>query len=188
MYHFRILLLSICFFSINLNAQTDYGETLKSRLYVGGTFGLSIGSISYIDLSPMVGYNINRYLSGGVGMTYMFYSERNGSESIRRNFYGGRIFTRILPLPDLLPGIFLHGELESINNERYIKKNNSTNPELARAWTPAVLVGAGFRQQAGTNSYFTVSVLYNTLDDGTEESTFYDGPLIYRVGFILGLY
>ena len=180
MYHFRLLLLIICLFSVNLKAQTDYGETVKSRLYVGGTFGLSIGTSSNIDLSPMVGYNINRHLSGGVGMTYMFYSYRNGSESIRGNFYGGRIFTRILPLPDLLPGIFLHGELESINND--------INPLPPRVWTPAVLVGAGFRQQAGTNSYFTVSVLYNALDDGTIESTIYGGPLIYRVGFIFGLY
>ncbi len=188
MYHFRFLLLIICLFSVNLEAQTDYGETLKSRLYVGGTFGLGFGTYTNIDLSPMVGYNFNRHLSGGVGMTYMFYSYRNGSQSIRGNFYGGRIFTRILPLPDQLPGIFIHGEFESINNERYITKNPYTNPELARAWTPAVLVGAGFRQQAGTNSYFTVSVLYNTLDEGTPESTIYGGPLIYRVGFIFGLY
>ena len=106
MYHFRLLLLIICLFSVNLKAQTDYGETVKSRLYVGGTFGLGFGTYTNIDLSPMVGYNFNRHLSGGVGMTYMFYSYRNGSESIRGNFYGGRIFTRILPLPDLLPNIF----------------------------------------------------------------------------------
>lgn len=185
MNYFRFLVLFTCLTTSQLYSQTDYGETLKSRLYVGGTFGLGFGTYTNIDLSPMIGYNINRHLSGGVGATYMFYSYRYGSESIRGNFYGGRVFTRIAPLPDQLPGLFIHGEYESINNERYVPSNIFS---LTRAWTPAVLIGAGFKQQAGTNSFFTVSVLFNALDDGTQESTIYGGPLIYRVGFIFGLY
>jgi long-subunit fatty acid transport protein len=58
-------------------AQTEYGETLKSRLYVGGNFGLGFGTLTSIDVSPMIGYNINRHFSGGVGATYMYYSYRN---------------------------------------------------------------------------------------------------------------
>ena len=189
MNHLRLIALFFTFlYSLNTQAQTEYGETLKSKLYLGATFGLGFGTYTNIDVSPMIGYNINRHFSAGLGMTYMYYSYRYGNERIQGNFYGGRIFTRILPLPDLMPGIFLHGELESINNERYITVNPALNPVLARVWTPALLVGAGFRQKAGNNSYFTVSLLYNTSYNGTAESSIYSGPLIYRVGFILGLY
>ena len=183
-----IALICTFLFSLNTQAQTEYGETIKSKLFVGSTFSLGFGTYTNVDISPMIGYNINRYFSAGLGATYMFYSYNNGAERIQGNFYGGRIFSRIMPLPDLLPGIFLHGEMESINNERYIAINPNTFPVLTRTWTPAVLVGAGFRQKAGNNSYFTVSILYNLSDDGTSASTIYNGPLIYRVGFILGLY
>jgi hypothetical protein len=183
-----IILLLTFALSGSIQAQTEYGETFKSRLYVGGNFGLQFGSLTSIDLSPFVGYNINRHFSAGLGMTYMFYSYRFANVNYRSSFYGGRIFTRIRPLPDQLPGLFLHGEYESINNERYVQKDPNSPYVLARAWTPAVLAGLGFRQQAGTNSFFTISILYNVLDDGTAQSSVYGGPLIYRVGFVFGLY
>ncbi len=189
MMQLRFTLIICLFCSVGkINSQTEFGESFKSHLYVGGTFGLGFGTYTNIDLSPLVGYNINRHFSAGVGMTYMYYAYRYGNESVRGNFYGGRLFTRILPLPDQLPGLFLHGEYESINNERYIQKDPSSPYVLARAWTPAILIGAGFRQQAGANSYFTVSILYNLKDTGTASSTIYGGPLIYRVGFVFGLY
>ena len=189
MFRIRILLfISLSFFGKIAHSQTDYGDTFKSHLYVGGTFGLGFGTNTNIDVSPLVGYNINRHFSAGLGMTYMFYAYRMGTESYRGHFYGGRVFTRILPLPDQLPGLFLHAELESINNERYIQKYVNSPFVLDRVWTPALLVGAGFKQQAGNNSYFTISILYNVLGDGTITSSIYGGPLIPRIGFIYGLY
>jgi long-subunit fatty acid transport protein len=170
------------------NAQTNYGEDFKSRLYVGGTFGLGLGTVTNIDLSPMIGYNINDYFSGGVGMTYMFYSYNQPGQDVRTSFYGGRLFLRAVPLPQTLPGLYLHAEIENINNERYIADPVSGFYNLQRAWTPGILVGPGFRQQAGSNSYFTIGLYYNLLDDGTAESSIYNGPIVYRIGFIFGLY
>lgn len=171
---------------LGTQAQTEYGETLVSRLYAGGNFGLGFGTLTSIDVSPMIGYNINRHFSGGVGATYMYYSYRNYTgQSERASFYGGRIFGRIVPLPDMLPNIFLHGEIESINNERWVE-NEFGAFEFKRAWTPAVPVGAGFKQMAGENSFFSITILWNLLDDGTQASSIYGGPLLYRVGFIFG--
>jgi long-subunit fatty acid transport protein len=56
---------------IGVKAQTEYGETLISRLYAGGNFGLGFGTLTSIDVSPMIGYNINRHFSGGVGITHI---------------------------------------------------------------------------------------------------------------------
>lgn len=180
-----VFFISVCYCA---NSQTEYGETLKSRLYVGGTFGLGIGTVTNIDISPMVGFNINRHFSAGLGTTYMFYSYRYGSINYSSHFYGGRVFGRIVPLPDQLPSIFLHGEYETINNEREIQEDFNSPYILKRTWTPALLIGAGFKQQAGNNSFFTATILYNAIDDGTSANTIYGGPLVYRVGFIFGLY
>ncbi len=170
-----------------LHAQTEYGETFASRLYVGGNFGLGFGTFTSIDISPLAGYNFNRVFSAGIGGTYMYYQYRYGNDSERASFYGARIFARALPLPEILPNIFLHGEYESINNERWVE-GPIGNFEFKRTWTPAVPVGLGLRQPAGQNSYFTIMVLWNMLDDGTQASSIYGGPLIYRVGLIVGLY
>lgn len=171
-----------------LIAQTNYGEDFKSRLYVGGTFGLGLGTVTNIDLSPMVGYNINDYFSGGFGMTYMFYSYNQPGQDVRTSFYGGRLFLRSVPLPQTLPGLYLHAEIEHISNQRYIANPVTGLYSLKRAWTPGILVGPGFRQQAGSNSYFTIGLYYNVLDNGSAESSIYNGPIIYRIGFIFGLY
>lgn len=171
---------------LQLHAQTQYGETHRSRIYTGGNFGLGFGTFTQIDLSPLVGYNFTPVLSAGLGTTWMYYSYRYGNVSERASFYGGRVFTRLVPLPEIMPAIFLHAEFETINNERWIE-NDLGMFELKRTWTPAVHIGPGFRQQAGENSYFTFTVLWNLLDDGTSQSTIYGGPLNYRVGFIFGL-
>ncbi|MEX1190309.1 MAG: hypothetical protein WED33_13705 [Bacteroidia bacterium] len=171
-----------------LKAQTEYGESFKSHLYVGGSFGLGLGTITTIDISPMVGYNFNRYLSAGVGATYLFYSQNLPGQDYRTSFYGTRVFARAVPLPDLLRGLFLHAEYETMNNERYTQDDPFGPIVLKRAWTPAILIGPGYRSQLGANSFFTLSLYYNILDDGTPQSTIYGGPIVYRIGFIFGLY
>jgi hypothetical protein len=59
--------------------------------------------------------------------------------------------------------------------------------EFKRAWTPAVPVGAGFKQMAGENSFFTITVLWNLLDDGTQASSIYGGPLCIQSRLYLWL-
>jgi len=186
---FRLIsfLLALSSFS-SLSGQTEYGETLKSRLYLGGTFSLQFGTITNFDVSPMIGYNINRYFSAGVGATYMFYSYRDQFQSYKSHFYGGRVFGRIVPLPQFLPGFFLHTEYETINNERYAQETPNSPYVLTRVWTPAFLAGIGFRQKAGENSYFTINLLYNISDDGTYQGTIYQNVIIPRIGFIYGFY
>jgi hypothetical protein len=188
MKYFLSLILFLGIVMPRLNAQTEYGETFTSRLYVGGNFGLGFGTFTSIDVSPLVGYNFNRVFSAGVGATYMYYQYRlNSGSSERASFYGARVFARAVPLPEILPSIFLHGEYEAINNERWLLSPSGIY-EPKRTWTPAVPVGLGIRQNAGENSYFTFTVLWNLFDDGTQASSIYGGPLIYRVGMIFGLY
>lgn len=183
----RLFLLLFLLGSMHFSfAQTEFGETTRSRIYVGGNFGLGFGTFTNIDISPLAGYNINKFLSAGLGASWMFYSYRFAGVSERASFYGGRVFGRAVPLPETFPGIFLHAEYETINNERWVE-NFLGAYELKRTWTPAVHVGGGFRQPAGENSFFTFTIIWNLLDDGTQASSIYGGPLNYRIGFIVGL-
>jgi len=184
--HLYYLLTITWIFSVSsLKSQTEYGETFKSRIYVGSTFALNLGSYTSLDISPMAGYNFNRYLSAGVGFSYIFYSIRYPSFSQRASFYGTRVFGRAVPFPDALPGLFVHTEAESINNEQYTQVSNAV--VLKRVWTPAYFLGAGFRQKVGNNSYFTISLLFNLADDGIKP-TVYSNIIVYRIGFIVGLF
>ena len=186
------LLVIFCILLLNLqqiNAQTEFGETPKSKMFTGSTVRLGISTLgSLIELSPYVGYNINSFLAAGVGPSYTFYSVRNFGQIFRTHYYGARGFFRILPAPERLPGLFLSAEIETLSNEYFYQDPLTFEVTQARRWTPAYLVGAGFRQKTGNNSYFTISLLFNFADDGTFESTIYGGPLVYRVGYMFGLY
>ena len=72
MKYFLSLILFLGIVMPRLNAQTEYGETFTSRLYVGGIFGLGLGTFTSIDVSPLIGYNFNRFSFAGVGATYMY--------------------------------------------------------------------------------------------------------------------
>ena len=170
-------------------AQTNYGETFKSHIYVGSNFALNLGQATSIDISPLAGYNFNRYFSAGIGATYIFTSIRfTPAYTLRSHYFGGRVFGRVLPLPDHLPGLFIHAEAESISNVQVVENPVTFELSEKRVFTPAYLVGLGYRQQAGENSYFTITLLYNLADDGTYGSTIYGNVILYRLGFIIGLY
>lgn len=75
---------------------------LKDRLYYGGNFGASFGTITFVDVSPLVGAMINNRLSGGVGATYQYFNDRRffgGSNTL----YGGGSLAGIMYSPISLP-------------------------------------------------------------------------------------
>ena len=164
-------------------AQTEYGETPLSRMYVGGNFGLQLGNFTLIDISPLAGYNLTPWFSAGVGGTYMFVNIRQFNQTFRTNFYGFRGFTRAL----IGNSFLLHGEYELLNGEDLVP-DQSGFLSLQRTWKPAVWVGGGYRTPAGNNSFFTLTVLYNLFDRGDIGDSFYNSPLNIRVGYIFGLH
>lgn len=172
-------------------AQTEFGETPRSRIFFGGDFRLAVTSFgSILDLNPFAGYNLNQYISVSAGPSYIFYSERTPgmSQSYRTSFYGGRTFIRIRPFPERLPSIYFQGETQLINSILY---SYNSNFEIVkdRVWNPYVLGGIGFRQQASENAFFTFTLLFNFLkEDGSEYSYLNGNPLSYRVGFIIGMF
>jgi len=162
-------------------AQRDFtsgsGSSFMDRVYFGGSFGAQFGDITYIDLSPSVGYMINRNLSAGVGITYQYYQYKL-LNNYTTHVYGGRVFVRqnfkIMKLP-----LFIYGEYENLRYEflEGIAQDGSFITETV--WVPGVLIGGGYYQRIGNRAGFMIAVLYNVIYD--DKYTPYNNPVI-RIG------
>ncbi len=152
-----------------------------SRLTYGGNFGATFGSVTYVDISPLIGYRVTDRLISGVGVTYIYYRQRfqtvsGNTFTYQTNLYGGRIFSQY----SIFPNIFVHGEIEALNFDYY----DFLSGENTRAWFTTPIVGAGLTQpMAGTGS-FRIMALY-AFNTDNPKSPYYQQPLIFRVGFFL---
>lgn len=157
----------------DLQKKTDF----KSHLFFGGGFGLQFGSVTLIELSPLVGYKVTPKLGIGLSPTYKYYSYRNSyysSSRLENNVYGGSIFVRYM----IFENIFAHAEYESL----FYNIKVTGYPTDMRQYN-SVLVGGGYRQQISANAAMNLMVLWNLND--TPDSP-YTNPVI-RVGFTVGM-
>lgn len=131
------------------------GLSFKDRLYTGGNLGLSFGTFTFVDVSPILGYRITKDFSAGIGAKYI-YSAFNGTPRTSVSMYGGSLFSRYLFLENFLA----HTEFEMIN----MPLQQPFTGEVKREWIPIGLVGGGYRQGFG-NSYFQIMLLYDLIGD-----------------------
>jgi hypothetical protein len=151
----------------------NYKPTFKERIILGGNFGIQFGSITLIDVSPQVGYRISDRLIAGVGATYQYYDDNYYHYST--NIFGGRTFLRYY----VFRNFFAHAEYELLNYEPYY-----TSPfESGRVNVNSYLVGGGYTQQIGGNSFIGFEILWNLNET---QYTLYNNPII-RIGFGMGL-
>ena len=159
----------------NYGENTKPKKTFASHLFFGGGLGLQFGSITLIEISPIVGYKITPKFSIGLSPTYKYYSYNyTGYGKVNTNVFGGSIFSRYF----IFENIFAHVEYETLayntkepNQPTYMQQYNS------------FFVGGGYNQRIGGNSAMFILVLWNLND--TQYSP-YSNPVI-RVGFSVGL-
>jgi hypothetical protein len=93
---------------------------LPDKVYVGGSIGLQLGSTTYLDFSPLAGYEVRRglILGGGGSYSYLSYKERDpytgaviGSEDY--SIYGAKLFG-MYQLP-FIRSIFLECDMQAVN-------------------------------------------------------------------------
>ncbi|MBS0011900.1 MAG: hypothetical protein KFF49_10850, partial [Bacteroidales bacterium] len=70
---------------------------VSERIFFGGSFGLQLGTITNIQLSPVIGMWLLRPLSIAAGPTWQYYKDPLGKTSI----YGGRSFMRLMFVRDI---------------------------------------------------------------------------------------
>jgi len=149
---------------------------LKERLFFGAGLGsLQFGTITDIDVSPVVGLWLAPRLNVAVGPKYRFYKDpidRTNIYGLRAysQFYFIRDFNNIIPLNVHL-GFFLHleDELLSLQSSFWQAPPNETN----RIYRNTGLAGIGISQPMGRRSSVDFMVLWPLND------SFYN--LLYRL-------
>ncbi|HSK13389.1 MAG TPA: hypothetical protein VK907_09250 [Phnomibacter sp.] len=134
-------------------AQQRYQDTTEpqkgfdpSRLVFGGNLGASFGDLTFINISPQVGYQFSRVITAGAGINYINtgikYRDFNGRELYKETFgYAGlNLFTRVFPVE------FLFAMVQPEFNYSWGKlkfPDGRPNVKLDGTWVPSLLVGAG---------------------------------------------
>ena len=142
-----------------------------NKVFFGGNVGLQFGTITFAEISPLVGYKITDKVSAGVGVTYQYYQYKNKYYDFKTNVYGGRVFGRYL-FTDYLFG---HVEYEYLNLEAFDFRRR-------RVDVGSLLAGAGYIQRMGPRAAIVAMILYNFTES---VYTPYTNPII-RMGINIG--
>lgn len=153
------------------NQRSDY----ISKIFYGGSFGLSFGSVTSIRINPLVGYKITPKLSAGVTGLYEFNSYDSYYGRQNYNNYGGSVFTRFR----FIPQAYAHAEFNFISYE-FSGFNNSKY----RQGVPFILLGGGFAQRIGGNTFAYAQILFDVLQD--RNSPYGAWEPFYSVGVSVG--
>jgi hypothetical protein len=180
---FVIIILMLLSLSVFSQVEIDKEEKppFKERIYFGGGFSATFGDITSVYVSPIVGYMITRGLSGGVGITYMYYKNNWYEPAYESHSYGYRLFLRQnLNFIPKLP-LFAYGEHESLNFEAVQYNNNTGEYYLSRSWYPRLMLGLGIFTPFGRRGGFSFTVMYDVIYSGSTTSA-YNSPWVYRIG------
>jgi len=150
------------------------------RVRLGGSFGLSLGTVTNVNLSPMAGYELTEKLVGGVGVTGMYYKSRYFG--FNEFYYGGRAFL----MYSIFPMVNAIAELEGMN----VEVDTFTKYD-ARKWIASPMLGASYSQPIGGRFikavHFTALFNFNynnQLDDYGNNISPYGSPFVFRVTFL----
>lgn len=164
--HMRALLLSLLILGSTRAWSQDATRSAKrdtrpfsERIWFGGGVGLSFGTVTAIQVDPLVGYKVDQAgkFSVGLGASYWYYQDNRFAPPINYSGYGYRTFTRYRVLEPL----YLHAEFLHLNVERYSLADDA----IRRIWVPHLLVGAGYVQSMGGRSSIYFQILFDVLQD-----------------------
>jgi hypothetical protein len=157
-----LLLLFGSFIVASGQKRREEPPPLKERLFFGGNLGLQFGSITDIQVSPVVGLWVLPRLAVAVGPEYWFFKYQDFKTSV----YGGKAYLQYVVIQDLnsiIPlgahtGIFLHLEDEMLSLESSYWK---TQPYTSnRFMVNTILAGGGISQQLGRRASVNIMVLW----------------------------
>ncbi|WP_290792429.1 hypothetical protein [Flavihumibacter sp. UBA7668] len=197
----RILLAFICqcLLIVSVIAQDD-SETEegpkgfdRSRLFVGGNFGLSFGNFTFINVSPQIGYRFNDFFAAGIGINGQFSQTkyRFGGEIQSKDRYGVagmNVFGRLYPIKQGF--IQLQPEMNYIWGSHIDYNPQETKTSLNGKILPSLLAGAGAFLPAGGVGGFIIMAQYDLLNKSDyypNPSTPYGKNIFLSVGFNMGL-
>ncbi len=185
----KIILASIICLMVQSSVKAQSNENnpyaslpFKERLFYGGDIGLSIGTVKYIRIAPMLGYNINPKLSIGTSLSYEYYSDDRPTPKYESTIYGGSAFARYF----VLPTIFLQATPEVLNLETLPIVDTVTNEYIfsgERITIPILLLGGGYSQRSSNGSGFFIGAYYDVIQDLNSPYS----NIVIRIGGMISL-
>lgn len=177
-----ILLFIFSFSAICGQDERNEKPPVKERLFFGGNLGLTFGTITDIEISPLLGIWILPRLGVAAGPTFRYYKSPYYGRTM---IFGARSYIEYMFLQDLdnlIPlgihaGLFLHGEYELLSLETAFFDENF---DSKRFLTGTFLLGGGISQYISQRSSLNLSFLWALNDAGYG---IYSNPEI-RISFI----
>jgi hypothetical protein len=164
--------------------QSSEKETppIKERIFYGGSFSLQLGSLTNIEVSPIVGLWILPRVAVAVGPSYRYYKYSSNQTRI----YGARAYLQFVVFRDInkvVPigvhtSLFLHLEDELLSLDSEYWRNVSIKPN--RFGVNTVLAGVGLSQQIGKKAALNFIVMW-ALNQSQDQV--YNNPEI-RISFV----
>ena len=185
---FLLLIVTMCTVTFLSMAQPETPDR-KGKFYLVPELWFSFGTITYIDIAPLLGYHLSDRLSVGLGPHYIYQAQKATPWyplSYQTHVYGLKGFARfalITHAEDFLPinlfsDLFVHLEYEGMSLEKAFYYAPAF-PDDGRFIYQGFLVGTGFSQRVGMLNSVSVMVLWN-LNESSRSP--YSNPS-FRVGF-----
>lgn len=179
----NILPVLLCLLALkHTQAQTDNDrpvlvekKRLIDNLFFGGNMGLQFGTITYINLSPVVGYRVSDRVNAGVGLTYIYLSQ-NFPGGFKDNMIGGKVFGQYF----VWNGVFAHTEYEIVNFSSALLPITTSGP-APRSNSNNFYIGPGYQQAFGRRAFSQIMLLYNVIYDRYNSP--YNNPFAIRIMF-----
>lgn len=168
-----------------------------SKIIFGGGFGLGLGSVTNISVSPMVGYRITDRFSAGVGFGYQYLRVKDyypltdpatGQgvyKPLKASMYSPSVWARYV----FWNNLFAHAEYEHnfMSFKRYFN-NTALNPPAISSMNdtrnaPSLLLGGGGRWPVSDRVSFIILALYDVIQDNYSP---YKGTVAIRFGINAG--
>lgn len=155
------------------------GKPFKERMVFGGNFQLVSTEPLIIDISPVLGYRIDKRFTIAIGATYRARLTEYPKNKIPPTgkddlTYGYRIFTDYT----FWKGFYAHGEYERMSKEFEITPQSD---RYERKWVEAAMLGMGRTYTINKTLKGGVQLMYNFLHNNTERV--YTSPWVFRFGF-----
>lgn len=148
-------------------------RSLADRLWFGGGVGLSFGTVTAIQLDPMVGYKVDkegRFITG-IGGSYWYFRDNRFARPVDFEAYGYRVFSRYR----FIEQAFAHVEFLHMNVQG--NRFGPLSEVQPRIWVPHLLVGGGYIQRMGPRTGIFIQVLFDVWQD-PNSIYFNQGPIL----------
>lgn len=171
--------------SSSLSAQIGGkgAPSVRERIFYGGNFGLQFGSVTDIELSPVIGFWVLPRVAVAAGPDYRFYSFYKN----RTHIYGGKSYLELTLLKNINSVIPIGANTDIVGHieDQYLSLESQffTDPphDAKRFGINTVLAGGGLSQQIGKRSSLNIMVLWAL--DVKNDYGIYSNPE-FRISFM----